>query len=203
MASIRIRLRLKASAMPGFSDWRPSRPHVKLMSSRNCGREFHAQQIHIFTVISTIHNFQQATFRHQLRSNITSSEEQSSSRRERNRGRPGNRQRNSGLHRGSFCSERSDGNAKTRGATRGCLANSGLRCCDLDVEPDLQKIRPIGRHLARDAALSRLSMQRPTIYPSDLHSIPRSPQTSSSPCLSQGRAESPELAQEVTELTLK
>jgi hypothetical protein len=45
---------------------------------------------------------------------------------------------------------------RTRGATRGCRAGSGLRCCGLDAEPDLQKIRPIGRHLARDAALSRL-----------------------------------------------
>ena len=41
-----------------------------------------------------------------------------------------------------------------RGATRGCRVNSGLRCCGLDVEPDLQKIRPIGRHLARDVARS-------------------------------------------------
>lgn len=43
---------------------------------------------------------------------------------------------------------------ETRGETRGCRANSGLPCCGLDVEPDLKKIRPIGRHLARDVALS-------------------------------------------------
>jgi hypothetical protein len=54
---------------------------------------------------------------------------------------------------------------RTCGATRDYQANSGLRYCDLDVEPDLQKIRPIGRHLARDAALSRLSHVTPDCGP--------------------------------------
>jgi hypothetical protein len=110
--SVGMRLSSNAPAMPWLSDWRPSRPHVKLMSSRNCGREFHARKIHTVSAISTVHNFQEAAFRHKLRSNITSSEEQSSSRRERNRGRPENRQRNSGWRRGSFCSGRNNGSAK-------------------------------------------------------------------------------------------
>ena len=80
----------------------------------------------------------------------------------------------------------------TRGATRGCRANPRLRYCDLDVEPDLQKIRPIGRLPARDAALSHLCAQQWATDPSDLHIIRLSVPARSRRCPSQRRAESPD-----------
>jgi hypothetical protein len=82
------------------------------MNMNPLGRKFHVRKVHTDPVISTVHNFQRDAFRLRLRSNTTSSEEQSSSRREWNRGRPENRQRSSGLQRGSFCRGCNNGSAK-------------------------------------------------------------------------------------------
>ena len=106
--------------------------------------------------ISTKHNVLEPTFSEGLSSTITSTEEQSSRRREQTKpsresatriasgsektltmSDPGRVKRNAGLARGS-----------------GTISES--LCCDLEAEPELQKIGQGGRFLAREIALSLL-----------------------------------------------